>query len=213
MRTRSSWIVGFALLACGGAGAEEPIVGLPCEGCEAVFQGMPEALAAEARLAPEGEPGEPLVIDGAVRRADGAPAPGVVVYAYQTDASGIYPRAAAGAGVAARRHGRLRGWAKSDAEGRFRFLTVRPGGYPGTTIPQHVHLHVLEPGRCTYYIDDVVFDDDPRLTAVERRRLTGRGGPGIAVPERDAGGVWSARRDIVLGERVPGYERCGAATR
>jgi protocatechuate 3,4-dioxygenase beta subunit len=171
---------------------------------------MPGDLAAEARIAPEGEPGEPLVIDGFVRRADGSPAPGVVVYAYQTDASGIYPRATAPVGAAARLHGRLRSWAKSDAEGRFRFRTVRPGGYPSTTIPQHVHLHVLEPGRCTYYIDDLLFDDDPRLTATERRRLEGRGGSGIAEPRRDADGTWRARRDIVLGESVPGYERCGA---
>jgi protocatechuate 3,4-dioxygenase beta subunit len=211
MRTFAFRMLGAALLACGGAAAEEPIVGLPCEGCEAVFQGMPDALAAEARIAPEGEPGEPLVIDGVVRRADGAPASGVVVYAYQTDASGIYPRSTEPVGAAGRRHGRLRGWAKSDAEGRFRFLTVRPAGYPGTTIPQHVHLHVLEPERCTYYIDDLVFDDDPRLTAVERRRLAGRGGSGIAIPARDADGIWRARRDIVLGENIPGYASCGPA--
>jgi protocatechuate 3,4-dioxygenase beta subunit len=205
------WIVAMAALACGGAAAEVPIVGQPCEGCEAVFQGMPYELGAEARIAPASEPGEPLVIDGVVRRADGSPAAGIVVYAYQTDASGIYPRAEAPVGAAGRRHGRLRGWAKSDAEGRFRFVTVRPAGYPGTTIPQHVHLHVIEPRRCTYYIDDLLFDDDPRLTAAERRRLTGRGGSGVAVPARDADGTWRARRDIVLGENIPGYERCGEA--
>lgn len=209
--SRTGWIVTMAVLACGGAVAEEPIVGLPCEGCEAVFQGLPEALASETRLAPEGEPGEPLVIAGVVRRTDGSPAPGVVVYAYQTDASGIYPRSSSALGAAAHRHGRLRGWVKSDADGRYLFLTVRPGGYPGTAIPQHVHLHVLEPGRCTYYVDDLLFDDDPRLTAAERRRLAGRGGSGIAAPVRDADGTWRARRDIVLGERIPGYGGCRRA--
>ncbi|MCM2270175.1 MAG: hypothetical protein NDJ75_08735 [Thermoanaerobaculia bacterium] len=209
---RPLWIVAMAALACGGAAAEEPIVGLPCEGCEAVFEGMPEEIGAEAQIAPAGEAGEPLVIDGVVRRDDGAPAAGVVVYAYQTDASGIYPRATAPVGEAGRRHGRLRGWAKSDADGRFSFLTVRPAGYPGTDIPQHVHLHVIEPGRCTYYIDDVTFDDDPRLTASQRRRLQGRGGDGVVMPRRDGDGVWRARRDITLGEKIPGYARCGSTS-
>lgn len=208
---RSGWIAVCALLACGGATAQEPVVGLPCEGCEAVFVGLPATRASDARLAPAGEPGEPMILEGVVRGADGAPAPGIVVYGYQTDAQGVYPPAPDVADRHARRHGRLRGWAESDAEGRFRFLTVRPAGYPGTDIPQHVHLHVIEPGRCTYYIDDVTFDDDPRLTASQRRRLQGRGGDGIVVPRRDGDGVWRARRDIVLGERIPGYGGCRRA--
>jgi predicted acylesterase/phospholipase RssA len=165
-------------LACGGAGAAEPVVGLPCEGCEAVFVGLPEGRSWEARIAPVEEAGEPLVVDGVVRRADGTPVPGVVVYAYQTDARGFYPADPDQADRHARRHGRLRGWAETDVAGRYRFLTVRPAGYPNTDIPQHIHLHVLELGRCTYFIDDVTFDDDPRLTASQRRRLQGRGGSG-----------------------------------
>ena len=194
-----------AALALGGCardgGAAEPVVGRPCEGCEIVFEGMPAAPGASARIAPEGEPGEPMAVEGTVRDGAGRPVPGIVVYAYQTDATGIYPRAAT-------RHGRLRGWARTGPDGGYRFDTIRPAGYPGTAIPQHVHFHVLEPGRCTYYVDDLLFDDDPRLTEAERERQQGRGGPGIARPERDATGIWRARRDLVLGERVPGYDEC-----
>jgi protocatechuate 3,4-dioxygenase beta subunit len=137
--------------------------------------------------------------------AEGEPAAGVIVYAYQTDADGHYPPdpAAMQAGV---RHGRLRGWARTDATGGYQFDTIRPGGYPGTDIPQHVHMHVVEPGRCTYYIDDILFTDDPRLSAAQRARSDrGRGGSGIATPRRAADGVWNVRRDIRLGERIPGY--------
>lgn len=180
---------------------DEPIVGLPCEGCELVFEGIPTELEAEARIAPTEEPGEPMRIIGTVRRADGTPAPGTVIYAYHTDSRGLYPRAAT-------RHGRLRGWAQADEAGRYRFDTIRPAGYPSSTATQHVHMHVIEPGRCTYYIDSIEFTDDPRFMAGGGPdENDGRGGSGVVTPRREAG-VWVAERDIVLGDNVPGYEAC-----
>ncbi len=190
------------------ARAQEPIVGLPCEGCEAVFQGLPETLAASARIAPESEPGEPLRIEGTVTHAKGRPAPGVIVYAYHTDSKGIYPTdsSVSRLGEAAARHGRLRGWVKTDEKGRYRFDTIRPAGYPDSDLPQHVHMHVIEPGRCTYYIDDLMFDDDPRLTPKMRQNLVlDRGGPGVVMPVRTGEGGWLAVRDIGLGAKIPGY--------
>lgn len=185
----------------GTCDAREPIIGGPCDGCEIVFEGMPEALGSQARIAPAREPGEPLVIEGTVRTARGAPADGIIVYAYHTDASGVYPRSAT-------RHGRLRGWARTDASGHYRFATIRPGAYPGRDIPRHVHMHVIEPGRGAYYIDDVVFEDDPLLTPAYRERMRrGRGGQGITRPEKDGAGLWHVRRDILLGSNIPGYQQ------
>jgi protocatechuate 3,4-dioxygenase beta subunit len=192
------------------ASARVRIVGLPCEGCEAVFEGLPERPPARARLGAAGEAGEPMVIEGTVKRADGSPAADIIVYAYQTDASGVYPRATGLQGAAAR-HGRLRGWARTDAAGRYRFDTIRPAGYPGTRIPSHVHMHVIEPRRCTYYIDDILFTDDERLTPQERSQASpGRGGPGIVTPRREGAGGWHVTRDIELGKNIPGYEQCGS---
>lgn len=197
------------------ARVREPVVGLPCEGCELVFEGLPATIATVARIAPANEPGEAMRIEGAVVDRQGRPAPGVIVYAYHTDAHGIYPRVENAAGstnatssavAASTRHGRLRGWALTDETGRYRFDTIRPAGYPDTSIPQHVHMHVIEPGRCTYYIDELRFEDDPRLTAEERGGAEGaRGGSGIVMPRRDDAGLLIATRDIVLGENIPGY--------
>lgn len=191
--------------------AREPVVGHPCEGCEAVFVGMPSTLQAQARIAPVGEPGQPLQIRGTVFSPDGKPAAGVIVYAYQTDANGLYPRDPGSAGQPGVRHGRLRGWAQTDIAGEYRFDTIRPAGYPGTGIPQHVHMHVIEPGRCTYYLDDLLFDDDPRLSAAQRANHShGRGGSGIATPTKGTDGVWNVRRDIRLGEKIPDYPAVSA---
>jgi protocatechuate 3,4-dioxygenase beta subunit len=46
----------FLVRCQAGAGVQvtgrEPIVGGPCEGCEAVFEGVPEHLVSRARIAP-----------------------------------------------------------------------------------------------------------------------------------------------------------------
>ena len=186
-------------LYCGTGEAREPVIGGPCEGCEHVFTGLPSELSSRSRIAPRNEPGEPMIIEGTVRSADGKPAAGVIVYAYHTDAGGVYPRGTT-------RHGRLRGWARTGKDGNYRFDTIRPGGYPGQDTPQHVHMHVIEPGKATYYIDDIIFADDPRLTAEHRREMQrGRGGDGLCQPKKDAEGIWRVQRDIVLGRSVPGY--------
>ena len=189
-----------------GVRAREPIIGLPCEGCEAVFEGIPDTLSSVTRLAPSNEPGQPMRIQGTVFNRRGSMAPGVIVYAYHTDARGIYPPDERLRGQAAYRHGRLRGWAKTDDQGHYRFDTIRPASYPSGTNAAHVHMHVIEVDCCTYYIDSIHFSDDSLLSQEERDQLVeGRGGGGLVRPTKDENGVWVVTRDIVLGERVPGY--------
>jgi protocatechuate 3,4-dioxygenase, beta subunit len=195
----SGWVMWImAALAYGpAAGASEPVIG-PCDGCEWVFRELPSQLDSHGRIAPAQEPGEPLTLSGTVFDTDGTPATGIVVYGYQTDAGGLYPRGST-------RHGRLRGWVRTGVDGGYRFDTIRPGAYPDGREPEHIHLHVIEPGRGTYYIDDVVFEGDPRLSTRHRRDpSSARGGSGLTRPQRDADGVWQVRRDIFLGRNIPG---------
>lgn len=200
----SAALVAVVLCSCATGMALEPVVGGPCEGCELVFEGLPPHPTTRSRIAPPNEPGQPLCIEGVVRRSDGTPAPGIIVYAYHTDSSGIYPRSST-------RHGRLRGWARTDSAGFYRFETIRPGAYPHSNNPQHVHMHVIEPGRATYWIDEILFADDPLLTPeLQKRARENRGGDGLCRPSRDKDGIWHIMRDIVLGLNVPGYESTGA---
>jgi protocatechuate 3,4-dioxygenase beta subunit len=118
--------------------AREPVLGA-CEGCDWVCDGLPSSLSSVARIAPMAQPGAPMTIDGVVRDAHGKPAAQVIIYAYHTDVGGLYP-------AARNRHGSLKGWARTDAEGRYRFDTIRPGAYPSRDIAEHVHMHVIEPG-------------------------------------------------------------------
>lgn len=167
-----------------------------CEWCGA--PDAPAALTSEARLAPRGEPGTSLVVTGIVYRPDGrTPAPGVLVYAYHTNAAGAYPRRGGETG-AARQHGYLRGWLRTDAQGRYRLTTIRPAPYPGRDSPAHIHLTVTPPGGEERWIDSVVFDDDPLLTTPRRAALENLGGSGIVQVTRGPDDILRATRDIVL---------------
>ncbi|HEX8424075.1 MAG TPA: hypothetical protein VF634_11715 [Pyrinomonadaceae bacterium] len=180
-------------------------VGGYCEGCEAIYDGMPAQLNWETRIAAATEPGEPMEASGVIYQPDGrTPAPGVILYAYHTDARGIYPPAS-GANGGRIRHGRLRGWVKTNARGEYKFVTIKPASYPNSTIPSHVHLIVKEADKNEYYIDDFEFEDDRFLTQQERARRRKAGGSGVVRLTKNASGVWIARRDITLGLNVQNY--------
>ena len=196
-------VVGCTFGGCvGGAQpAREPAArAAACEWCGA--PDAPAALTSEARIAPSGEPGAPLVVTGVVYRPDArTPAAGVLVYAYHTNAAGAYPPGAGATGTA-RRHGYLRGWLRTDAAGRYQLTTIRPAPYPGRDSPAHIHLTVTPPGGDERWIDSIVFDDDPLLTAGRRAELRNLGGSGVVRVTRGRDGIHSATRNVVL-ERWP----------
>jgi hypothetical protein len=114
--------LGIALACHAQAAPREVLVGGPCEGCELVFEGRPARLTASARIAPASEPGDPLVIDGVVRDLANRPVPGVIVYAYQTNARGVYLDASARL-----RHGRLRASLAPTSAARIASTRSAPG--------------------------------------------------------------------------------------
>jgi protocatechuate 3,4-dioxygenase beta subunit len=144
----------------------------------------PADVGSASRIAPENEPGTPLVINGRVYQADGrTPAgAGITVFAYQTDSQGLYDVPSAGP-----HSWRLKGWAVTDAEGRFTFHTIRPASYPNATVPQHVHLHLEGPHLPRRWTTELEFDDDPKVNARRREasRQAGMFGGVRPVTQRD----------------------------
>jgi protocatechuate 3,4-dioxygenase beta subunit len=122
------------------------LVGGPCDGCNLMFEGMPRELGWRTTIAGKNEPGEPLEIRGVIYQKDGrTPAPGVILYVYHTDAKGYYSPAPGQ--TQGRRNGHLRGWMKTDAQGRYELRTIRPAPYPSRDNPAHIHAVVKEPGK------------------------------------------------------------------
>lgn len=144
-------------------------------------------------LVPDGEPGTALDVTGQVFAPDGVtPAPGVTVYAYQTGEDGLYahePDAPP----------RIRGWMTTDGAGRYGFRTIRPGSYPGNTIPAHIHFQMWGGGWPVQYSEDLNFADDHLLSQRERERSSelGRFGP-IAPAVVGEDGVLRATHDLRL---------------
>jgi protocatechuate 3,4-dioxygenase beta subunit len=175
----------------------------------------PEYLSYLAALAPDApssivvagrdEPGERLVVTG--RAMDGTkPVVGAAVYVFHTDAKGFYVPGS-GDAAAAELSPRLRGGLRTDAQGQYRYETIRPASYQG--IAAHVHYVVVAPGYKPRLFD-LQFQDDPILVA---RRQAGepeipqsiRNSPcfksqpdliAIRPVRRDASGVWHVVRDL-----------------
>jgi len=182
-------------------------VGGRCDQCDIMYEGMPafDKINHTATLANENEAGERMEITGRVMMADqAAPAQNIILYFYHTDASGHYSPAANQ--TAGRRNGHLRGWVKTDEEGRFTIYSVRPAPYPESNIPAHIHILVKEPGKTVYYIDEVWFDDDPLVTEKLKAGAEKRGGNLIVHPAKNNENTWTGNLNITLGLNIPGYK-------
>lgn len=173
-------IVTVFVTACAVSSAQDREFARAYERAQAA---KPATVGPVSRIAPEGEPGLPLVINGRVYQTDGrTPAAGITVFAYQTDRTGVYD--APGNGP---HSWRLKGWAVSDAQGRFQFRTIRPASYPNASVPQHVHLHLEGPDLPRRWTTELEFDDDPKMTARAREvsRQAGMFGGVRPVTKRD----------------------------
>ena len=144
----------------------------------------PATLTSSGRIAQPSEPGNPLVIHGQLFGEDGrSPLAGATVFAYHTDRGGLYDKPGAPP-----HSWRLRGWTKTDAQGRFEFSTIRPGSYPNTNNPAHVHFTVFT-ADARYHAGELQFADDPLIQASERARDKGEGDFGSVRPVRTEGGT------------------------
>lgn len=127
--------------------------------------------------------GERIIVNGRVRDENTRPVPRTLIELWHANAAGRY------------RHSRDEhdapwdpnftgfGRALSDAEGRYRFITIKPGAYPwrnhhNAWRPAHIHFSWFGPAFVTRLVTQMYFPGDPLLafdpifnsTADERAR-------------------------------------------
>jgi protocatechuate 3,4-dioxygenase beta subunit len=124
----------------------------------------PASAPSTGRLAPQGEPGQRLQVSGDVVGPDAAPISGASLYIYQTDHEGYYGVKPA----SDNRNPRLKLFLRSDAKGSWSFETVKPGSYPNSRVPPHIHFEVAATGRAPK-VFEIVFEGDPFVTEEMRR--------------------------------------------
>jgi protocatechuate 3,4-dioxygenase beta subunit len=87
---------------------------------------------------------------------------------------------------------------RTDGQGRYSYRTIRPGSYPSTRVPQHIHYEVTAEGQGTR-IFEIVFDDDPFVNAKTREDAAKPGS--IYALQRVSptpGGAGRITQDVVL---------------
>jgi protocatechuate 3,4-dioxygenase, beta subunit len=157
-----------------------------------------------------GEPlGERIIVQGRLLDGDGRPVPGMLVEVWQANAAGRYRHDVDRHPAPLDPNFSGAGRCLTDAAGRYRFVTVRPGAYPwrnhhNAWRPAHIHFSVFGRSITQRLVTQMYFPGDPLLgrdpiynsvpDPAARQRLIARFDPDATEPE------WALayRFDVVL---------------
>ena len=117
-----------------------------------------------------GEPlGERIIVTGRVLDEDARPVADTLVELWQANASGRYIHKVDQHDAPLDPNFLGAGRCVTDAEGRYRFLTIKPGAYPwrnhpNAWRPQHIHFSLFGPACATRLVTQMYFPGDPLHT-------------------------------------------------
>jgi protocatechuate 3,4-dioxygenase beta subunit len=117
----------------------------------------------------KGEPlGERIAVSGRVVDEDGRPIRHTLVEIWQANAAGRYLHKNDQHNAPLDPNFTGEGHTFTDEDGRYRFLTVRPGAYPwknhyNAWRPQHIHFSLFGPAFATRLVTQMYFPGDPLL--------------------------------------------------
>jgi protocatechuate 3,4-dioxygenase beta subunit len=162
----------------------------------------------------DGEPlGERVVVSGRVLGDDGRPVGGQLVEIWQANAAGRYRHATDRHAAPIDPNFSGAGRALTDADGRYRFVTVKPGAYPwpnhpNAWRPNHIHFSLFGRAFTERLVTQMYFPGDP-LLAIDpifqstpgpaRDRLVSQFDLSLTEPDWALG----YRFDVVVGARNP----------
>lgn len=135
-------------------------------GCwDALMGGAQDDLTTQHEAAPQGQR---IIVGGRVLDEEERPIPNTVIEIWQANAAGRYIHAKDTWDAPIDPNFTGTGRAITDAEGRYRFVTVRPGAYPwgnhhNAWRPAHIHLSLLGPAFATRLVTQFYFPDDPLI--------------------------------------------------
>jgi protocatechuate 3,4-dioxygenase, beta subunit len=117
----------------------------------------------------KGQPlGERIAVSGRVLDEDGRPVCESLVEIWQANAAGRYLHKVDQHDAPLDPHFTGVGQTFTDEEGRYRFVTIRPGAYPwrnhpNAWRPQHIHFSLFGPAFATRLVTQMYFPGDPLL--------------------------------------------------
>ncbi|MFZ0583901.1 MAG: protocatechuate 3,4-dioxygenase subunit beta [Candidatus Acidiferrales bacterium] len=126
--------------------------------CDLTRAGSGEALGAR------------IIVSGRVMDEDGRPVRNTLVEIWQANAAGRYLHANDQHNAPLDPNFTGEGHAMTDDEGRYRFLTIRPGEYPwgnhhNAWRPAHIHFSLFGPAFATRLVTQMYFPGDPLLAS------------------------------------------------
>jgi protocatechuate 3,4-dioxygenase beta subunit len=184
--------------------------------------GRERVSAADADLTsrrPAGPLGERIIVTGRVLDSGGRPVPDTLIEIWQANASGRYAHSVDDHAAPLDPNFDGAGRCMTDSDGRYRFITIKPGAYPwrnhlNAWRPAHIHFSLF--GRAftqrlitqMYFPGDPLFAQDPIFNSVPdpgaRERLVARFDLAVTQPDWALGYQW----DIVLrGPAATAFER------
>lgn len=134
--------------------------------------------------------GEVIEVAGQVLTADGRPQPGAIIEIWQCNAAGRY--AHRGDSNRAPLDPNFQGYARltADAEGRYRFLTVKPAAYPAGDFLRSPHIHMDVTGKYKRLVTQLYFPVDEAMIKQD------------LVLQHDLEGTNEAERQSVFAKRL-----------
>jgi protocatechuate 3,4-dioxygenase beta subunit len=118
---------------------------------------------------PSGEPlGERIIVSGRVLDESGRPEPHTLIELWQANSAGRYLHDVDQHNAPLDPNFTGCGHTLTDAEGRYRFVTIKPGSYPwrnhhNAWRPAHLHFSLFGPAFATRLITQMYFPGDPLL--------------------------------------------------